>query len=71
MKNMKDKRSHNVVVKWNEFVELLKIEQDESQKEFQRGSNHTLMNFKGSSGPHPTKKQKKGKKKKMRRKRRS
>jgi hypothetical protein len=26
VKNMKDNTSHDVVVKWNEFIELLKIE---------------------------------------------
>jgi hypothetical protein len=26
VKNMKDKTLHNVIVKWNEFIELLKIE---------------------------------------------
>jgi hypothetical protein len=39
----------------------LKIEYDELQKEFQRGSNHALTNFEGSSGPYLTKKQKKEK----------
>jgi hypothetical protein len=53
VKNMKDNISHNVIIKLNEFVELLKIEQDELQKEFQRGSNHTFINFEGSSGLHP------------------
>jgi len=38
----------------------LKIEQDKLQKEFQRGSNHALMNFEGLSGLHSTKKEKKG-----------
>jgi hypothetical protein len=40
------------------FIELLKIEYDELQKEFQRGSNHALTNFEGSSGPYLTKKRK-------------
>ncbi len=26
VKNMKDKTLHDVIVKWNEFIELLKIE---------------------------------------------
>jgi hypothetical protein len=26
VKNMKDNTSHDIIVKWNEFVELLKIE---------------------------------------------
>ncbi len=60
MKNMKEKTSHDVVIKWNEFIKLLKIEYDESQKEFQRGSGHALMNFEGSSGPCLAKKKKKG-----------
>jgi len=61
VKNMKDKTSHDVIIKWNEFIELLKIEQDKSQKESQRGSNHALMNFEGSNGPCPTKEQEKEK----------
>jgi hypothetical protein len=69
VKNMKDKTSHNIVVCWNEFIKLLKIKKDESQKDFQKGSNHTFTNFEGYSGLHPTKKQKKGKHK-LRRKRR-
>jgi hypothetical protein len=28
VKNMKDKPSHDIVVKWNELVKLLKIEKD-------------------------------------------
>jgi len=43
------------------FIELLKIEYDELPKGFQRGSNHALTNFEGSSGPYLTKKQKKEK----------
>ncbi len=61
VKNMKDKTLHDIIVKWNEFIELLKIEQDESQKESQRGLNHALTNFEGSSGPCLTKKKKKEK----------
>jgi hypothetical protein len=51
-------------------IELLKIEQDELQKEFQRGSDHALTNFKGSNGLCLEKKQKKVKQK-LRKKRRS
>jgi hypothetical protein len=58
---MKDKTSHDIIVKWNEFIKLLKIEQDKSQKESQKGSNHALMNFEGSSGLCPTIKQEKEK----------
>jgi hypothetical protein len=29
---MKDKTSHNMVVRWSEFIELFKIERNESQK---------------------------------------
>jgi hypothetical protein len=50
---MKDNTSHDVIDKWNEFVELLKIEHDELQKEFQGGLDHALTNFKGSNGLHP------------------
>jgi hypothetical protein len=60
VKNMKDKTSHDIVVKWNECIKLLKIEPDKLQKEFQRGSNHALVNFEGLSGLHSTKKEKKG-----------
>jgi hypothetical protein len=56
--DMKDKTSHEVVVKWNEFIELLKIEHDELQKDSQRGSDHTFTNFEGSSGPCLAKKKK-------------
>ncbi len=49
VKKMKEKTLHNIVIKWNEFTELLKIKHDDSQKEFQRGSDHALMNFEGSS----------------------
>jgi L-fucose isomerase-like protein len=37
VKNMKDKTSHDVVVKWNEFIELLKIVQDKSPKGVSKG----------------------------------
>ncbi len=67
VKNTKEKTSHNIIIKWNEFIKLLKIEQDELQKEYQRGSNHTLTNFKGSSGPHLAKKKEKTKAKKKER----
>jgi hypothetical protein len=69
VENMKDKTLHAIIVKWNEFVELLKIELDESQKEFQRGSYHIVMNFEGFSGHRPTKKHKR-RKQKLKRKRR-
>jgi hypothetical protein len=52
-------------------IEISKIKHDESQKEFKRGSNHTLTKFKGSIGPCLTKKRKKGKKTKVEKKRRS
>jgi len=65
---MKNKTLHDIIIKWNEFVELLKIELDESQKEFQRGSNHTVTNLKVFSGHHPIEKQKR-RKQKLRRKR--
>jgi hypothetical protein len=29
VKNMKDKTLHDIIIKWNEFIELLKIKQDE------------------------------------------
>jgi hypothetical protein len=44
-------------------IEVSKIEHDKLQKEFQRGLDHALTNFKGSTGPCLTKKQKKEKKK--------
>jgi hypothetical protein len=55
LKNMGDKTSHDIIVKWNELIKLLKIEKDESQKDFQKGSNHAFTNFKGSNGPRLTK----------------
>jgi hypothetical protein len=42
---MKDKTSHDMVICWNEFVKLLKIENDESQKDSQKGSDHTHKLF--------------------------
>lgn len=39
MKNMKDKTLHNVIIKWNEFIECLKIEQDELQKKSQKAKH--------------------------------
>jgi hypothetical protein len=56
---MNDKTSHDV--KWNEFIKLLKIEHDKLQKEFQRGLDHADMNFEGSAGPRPIKRQKRKK----------
>lgn len=48
---------------WNEFIELLEIEEDELQKDFQRDFNHTLINFEGFSGPRLMKNKKKEKRK--------
>jgi hypothetical protein len=50
-------------------IEVSKIEHDKSQKEFQRGSDHTLTKFKGSTSPCLTKKEKKEKQKLKRKKR--
>ncbi len=60
VKSMKDKTLHDIIVEWNVFVHLFKIELDELQQEFQRDSEHTLTNFKGSNGHCPTKKRKRG-----------
>jgi hypothetical protein len=38
---MKGKTLHNMVIRWNEFIELLRIEKDELQKDYQKGSDHT------------------------------
>jgi hypothetical protein len=58
---IEEKTSPNIVVHWNEFIELFKIEKNESQNHSQRGFNHTLTNFEGSSGFRLTKKQKRKK----------
>jgi len=55
---MEEKIMHDIVIHWNEFVKLLKIEKDELQKDSQIGSDHILTNFEGFSGPRLAKKQK-------------
>jgi hypothetical protein len=55
---MEEKTTHDIAICWNEFIELLKIEEDELHKDFQRDFNHTFINFEGSNGPHLVKKQK-------------
>jgi hypothetical protein len=61
VKNMKDKYRTTLLLNELSSIEVSKIEHDESQKEFQRGLDHALTNFKGSIGPCLTRKQKKEK----------
>jgi hypothetical protein len=60
---IEEKIMHNIAIRWNEFIKLLKIEEDELQKDFQRGFNHIFTNFEGFSGPRLAKKKKEVKKK--------
>jgi hypothetical protein len=50
---MEEKTTHDIAICWNVFIKLFKMEKDELQKDFQRGFNHILTNFEGSSSPHP------------------
>ncbi len=47
VKNMKDKTSHNIIVCWNDFVKVLKIENHKSQKDSQKGSTTHSQSLRG------------------------
>jgi hypothetical protein len=47
VKNMKDETLHNIVIKWNEFIELLKIKHDKLQNGVSKGFKPRIHELQG------------------------
>ncbi len=47
VKNMKDETLYDIVIKWNEFIELLKIEHDKLQNGVSKGFRPRIHELRG------------------------
>jgi hypothetical protein len=61
LKELKDKIAQDVYDRWDEFFEVLQIENNKSARDSQRAFKRVMINFDGSSKSHPTKKPRKEK----------
>jgi len=61
LKELKDKIAQDVCDRWDEFFEVLQIENKKSARDSHRAFKWVMINFDGSSKSHPTKKPRKEK----------